>query len=68
MALAAKYGALGIHARWGRASQAYMQIISEFSSGQVAARNASLFRPAEEFPTVVPADDPEEIPMILGWH
>ena len=68
MALSARYGMLGIHARWGRASQEYMKIISEFSNGRVAERNASLNIPETDFPNVIPADHPRDIPFILGWR
>ena len=68
MGSAARFGALGIHARWGKASQANLDIIAEFSGPKIANRNSEQVAEVQSFPNIIPANHPRDIARILGWH
>lgn len=68
MGSAARFGALGIYARWGKASREHLDIVREFSGHEIANRNSEQIARTQVFPNVIPADHPLEIPRILGWR
>lgn len=68
MGSAARFGSLGFHARWGRASREHLEIIREFSGHAIANRNSVQVAETRQFPNIVPVDHPRDIARILGWR
>lgn len=68
MSLAARYGALGIHAGWGEASPEQLAVLSQFAPKKVMAKNMSLTTNAHSSTRIIRASEPKDIMTVLGWQ
>jgi len=64
----ARYGGVGIHAEYGKSKPSDLEIVREFSGHQIANRNSAQDATVIQFPNVIPAKRPHDIPRILGWR
>lgn len=67
MALAQRYGCLGLHALWGQPTPEQLKVLERFAPRRVLGRNASLSQVDHASRNIVGLNDPREIPNALGW-
>lgn len=68
MALAAKYGCLGIHARWGLPSDEQIEVLSRFAPRKVMQRNMAIHGEVSKSTRIIGASEPRDVLRILGWE
>lgn len=68
MALAARYGCLGIHAKWGEPTPEQIATLSQFSPQAVMQKNMSLGGEVSPTARIIRASEPRDILRILGWQ
>ncbi len=67
MTLAAEYGCLGIHARWGEASAEQIEILKRFAPARIMKKNMSLGTKVSSTTRIIRASEPRDILRVLGW-